>query len=512
MSSLTAFALSPAWVPTAQCPQITTDLWTFDPAEIVGWPVYASISPDGGVTARLTHFPVAANGKSISAFALPCYAGDYYYRLHVLPQTVALGNISSTQSFAARVWNAWFVPRTLTALNGADNGIVVSGQPAPPLLFQPLEEKIYQIAATPDGTPVLDTRLTWTFDDGEAPGLRVTANRIIAWGWPPAWDDGVVERLEWATDILQSESLVEQRRALRLTPRRAFEADFVADGRERQMLDLMLFDWGARVWVLPLWAQAQTLADGTWAGETRIECATACREFHPGGLIVLKGATARDTEVLEVAAVDAGGVTLKRPVEREWPVGTRLFPACSAQLSSEPALARLSDAVMTLSAGFVVLDVSDASSTPPALTYRARPVFAARPDETETLTRSFARLLALLDSGLSTPRQTDIGEQAMPLLTYRWIGLGLEKEAELREMLYWLKGRQGAMWIPSHADDLTPVDVASASVPRWMWPGAAIRALAQRRPDAGYSRVLAQWHGVASPDYGRQRTGSGYRG
>jgi hypothetical protein len=394
---------------------------------------------------------------------MDAYIDDYYYRIHVTPLNYALGNISSTQSFAAFVWNAWFQPRTLTAVDPGAEGINLTGQPPAPLLFGALAEKIWLISVTPDGSPVLDTRIVWEFSHGEAPAMRVTANRIVAWGWIPNWENGIVERLEWATDILQSESMVEQRRALRTVPRRAFEADFIVAERERQMLDLMLFDWGARIWVIPIWPQIQLLHDGAWAGETRIECITEDIEFHIGGLIVLRGATAREVEVLEVAEVLPDGIILKRAIERDWPPATRLYPARTARLSSEPTLTRESDRIMTLSAVFNVLDASMFDAAAPDALYRGHPLLDQRPDETETLTRSFARLSALLDSGLSTPRLSDIGERAMPMSAWRWLGLGRAEEARMRRLLYFLAGRQGALWLPTHADDLTVIDIAAGS-------------------------------------------------
>ncbi|ECV8069637.1 hypothetical protein ABQ22_25065, partial [Salmonella enterica subsp. enterica serovar Typhimurium] len=43
----------------------------------------------------------------------------------------------------------------------------------------------------------------------------------------PNWKDGVTERIEWQTDVMISESGAEQRRPIRLHPRRSFEATFL---------------------------------------------------------------------------------------------------------------------------------------------------------------------------------------------------------------------------------------------------------------------------------------------
>src|SRR5690606_19561232 len=154
------------------------------------------------------------------------WGNDYYHRVHIWPQRLDLGNLVSAQSSPVNLWNAFLEPRTLDGIAGLDKGIIVSGQPEPPLLFPALKELIWQVTVTPDGQPVLDTSIEWQFSNGDSAAVRVTANRIIAWSFAPDWTDGVTESLAWLTDVLTSETLVEQRRALRQAPRRSVQAAF----------------------------------------------------------------------------------------------------------------------------------------------------------------------------------------------------------------------------------------------------------------------------------------------
>ncbi|SFL61875.1 hypothetical protein [Azotobacter beijerinckii] len=245
-----------------------------------------------GDSALSTHWPVEANGRAIAGQRMRAFVDDWYDRIHISPAQLDLGNVVSTQTTAVSLWNAYREPRTLLGVSGLDEGIELSGQLAAPLTFTALQERIWQVAVTPDGAPVLDTTLAWTFDNGATAELRITANRIIAWSFAPDWADGVLERLTWATDILQSESGVEQRRAIRLAPRREFEAMLYVEGRERQLLDLALFGWGSRTWALPVWPDIQLLDQPVALGATRIACATAGLDFAVGRLALLRGESA----------------------------------------------------------------------------------------------------------------------------------------------------------------------------------------------------------------------------
>lgn len=405
------------------------------------------------------NFPVSSNPAVRVCQLISTYVDDYYNRIHIAPQQLDLGNVVSTQTTPVFVWNAHLVPQSLEFITGLDEGILVNGQPEPPLTFAALQEREYQLSVTPDGQPNLDTVIAWDFANGEEPGVRVTGNRIIAWAFAPDWADGVLEEFDWLTDVLQSESAAEQRRELRMGPRRLFSAPMYVEDRERQLFDLQLFGWGARTWVLPIWPDAQVLLAPLAAEVLRIECDTEHLDFVVGGLAMLRGESAFAVEVVEILALDANGLDLKRATQLAWPAGTRIYPACPAQLTEQPQLARLSNTAFGTEVQFILLQDSDwpaliAADLP---TYRDHLVLEVRPDETEDLTHSFQRLLATLDNKTAIPLVTDISGKAMPVTGWQWVNEGRAERAYLRSLLYTLKGQQAAMWIPTWADDLTVV-------------------------------------------------------
>lgn len=394
--------------------------------------------------------------------ALQSFGDDFYHRVYITPKAVDLGNVVSTQTLPVYVWNAHLAPRTLASMSGLSEGVYLSGQPAPPLLYPPLIERTYQLSVTPDGAPVLDTLIGFNFGD-ETPGVRVTANRVIAWGWVPDWSRGMTERLSWRTDILRSESMAEQRRSLLLSPRREFEAPIIVAGRERQFLDMALFGWGSRVWALPIWPDIQIMSASIAAGAEAIPCATTGRSFRVGGLALLRAESAFETETVEVEAIFPAQLVLKRPTQRAWPAGTRLYPAVAAQLTGEIVLDRLSDDVQEFTAAWRVLDVEDAPAVPPTQMYRGWPVLADRPNERETLTSQFERLLAELDSGTAVPLVSDSGRRALPVSRWYWTGNGIAERSAFRGLLHYLAGRFRAIWVPTHADDLMLVATIAAA-------------------------------------------------
>ncbi|MCY1266019.1 hypothetical protein D9M69_218830 [compost metagenome] len=419
------------------------------------WPPGASLVSRTPAALPLSALPVSFAPRALAGGLGGAYSADYYHRVHIAPQQLDLGNVVSTQTSTVQLWNAYLEPRTLAAIAGLGEGLEVSGQPAAPMVFGSLQERAWQVSVTPDGQPVLDTVLAWQFENGAEAALRITANRIIGWTFAPDWGDGVLERLTWATDILQSESGVEQRRALRLAPRREFEAPMLVEGRERQLLDLSLFGWSARVWALPIWTDIQLLTQAVAAGASSIACSTTGRDFRAGGLALLRGESAFASETVEVLSVGPTGLTLKRPTQQAWPVGSRLYPARPAQLAEQPRSTRLTDRADRLDARFLIVEPSDWPAALPATLYRGWPVLEERPDEAEDLTRAYQRLLLELDNGSAMPLTTDTAARAFALLQHRWQLGGRTAQAAFRSLLYGLNGRQKALWLPTHASDLT---------------------------------------------------------
>ncbi|RHW21878.1 hypothetical protein [Pseudomonas jilinensis] len=443
-------------------PNLTTDHWgygwvnQFDPSP------YVSDTQRAGQATLMAQWPVAANGRVLTGRHLRAHVDDWYHRIHISPQQLDLGNVVSTQTTPVGVWNAYLIPQTLNSITGLDEGIEVGGQPAPPLLFQALQERDWQVTVTPDGQPVLDTVVSWEFDNGRSAGLRITANRIIAWTFVPDWGDGIRERLTALTDILQSESAVSQRRRLRLAPRREFSGPMYADGRERQLLDVSLFGWSDRIWSMPVWPDIQLLEVGIAADVDFIPCSTEHLDFRNGGMAMLRGEDAFTSETVEILEVLSTGLQLKRNTQLAWPAGSRLYPARAAQLMEEPALSKLTDRLIEAEVRFLIVEPCEWPEWLPGTLYRGFPVWDRRPDDSEFLQHSAERMRSTVDSGFAQPLITDTARRALQVLGQRHLDLGRAARALVRSFIYGMCGTQKVVWVPTHMDDLTVVATISS--------------------------------------------------
>ncbi|MCA0240162.1 MAG: hypothetical protein LCI02_04825 [Proteobacteria bacterium] len=435
----------------------------FEGFEVDYWPLHDATISRTSQASLITHWPVSMTPRALNGSLARGFVDDWYYRIHVRPAVLALGNIVSAQVVQVRVWNAWFVPRTLTAVSGVQEGLVLTPPHGIPTTYQPLQESVWQVTVERDGPSRIDASIAFSFTGVPAPPLRVTGGRVVEWPFRPDWSDGITERLAWKTDVLTSASAAEQRRALRGWPRRSFELRFIVEGRDRRVADLALAGWGASTWSLPIWPDAQVLAADLGAGALTLACATEGFDWRDGGLAMLIGEHALAVETVEIESIEPGGLTLKRPVVATWPAGTIVCPARMAELVQQPSVTRKTDQLSVVSGTFEVAEACDWPAALPVATYRGAPLFTERPDESEDLTHGWTRLQLMLDNGSGLPRRSDTAGVGLPVHAHAWTLMGRAEHSAWRSLLYGLMGRLQPMWLPTHADDLTLAAITPAT-------------------------------------------------
>lgn len=402
-----------------------------------------------------THTQVYLPGNLLLGFL-----GDFYYRFHISSLVLDLGNLVSAQTADVTVWNAhrraWIL-NSLTLENA--EGVEITGQPDPPLQYAPLQERTYQLGVSTDGPASINATITWDFSNGEDIELLVTGSRIVPWNWQPDWSAGMLERLQWYTDVLPAARGEEQRRSMRIEPRQYLEFTSMLTGTDRRIMESSLWSWGARTWAVPLWFDGQELASSLPSGATVIPLNPAQRGYAVGDLALLTNGDPQTYEVVEIEALGSS-ITLARPTQQTWGAGTRVYPARAAMIENQVNVERFTGQDGGLRLQWRMVDPMPwaAAASP---TYRGLPVFEHSPNWIQDPTLAFERKLSVLDAGTGLVEVTD--EAEMPLTVQR-MRYTLTSRAEIdtwKKRLWALRGKQGAIWVPTWADDLTVVATVS---------------------------------------------------
>lgn len=277
----------------------------------------------------------------------------------------------------------------------------------------------------------------------------------------------ITERLSFLTDVLTSSTGAEQRRSIRPTPRRSFEADFLLTGAARTYFDLFMNKAGGRDMTVPIyWEIVSTPAALTATVSDSVDFDTEFREweYHTGYLALLTRGDPRVWEIVEIESVSPTGVVFTGPVTKSWPKGSKLLPLRRAAIEQASELRHLTGGVATATVQFAIngpANWTPAADTAPV--YAGLPVFLSEPNWVEDLTTDYSRAQFNLDTGVGLTYQTDPLGRALVGQAHRWFLDGREALAEFKDLLYRHRGRAGAFWLPSFKHDLTLAAATSSS-------------------------------------------------
>lgn len=402
---------------------------------------------------------------------LNTFLNDWYYRIHMVPRELNLGNVVNSQERQLMVWNAYFENKNLTSVNHpALIGMQINEPVTPPYAIKPLEVIYYTLAVDVNGPPTIDTNYSWLID-GRQYSIRVTGKRVTVWSIEPSWDSPVTEVLEWKTDILKPFTGKEQRSGLRTRPRRFLEYNITStDVKVSSIFRNLLWGWQNRNYAVPIWFDESKLTSAVSAGSTAINLDTLGLSFFNGGLLLIYK-NEMEYESIEIVFITSGSISLKQPLEKSWPVGTRVFPINICRIPDSVNSQNLTDSFMRSQIRFAAdpLQTDPSLSTAPATsTFNGKELFTKSPNWDKGISSENQYPYAIYDSNTSGvyPQVNN----KVPILTMKrqFFFKNTTQLIEFKGFLNRVLGRKTAFYVPSWFTDFVlyePV-VASATTIR----------------------------------------------
>jgi len=420
------------------------------------YPYTASDTPRAVIGPRsyATNITVPAQRALIGIHA-QSYFEDYYFRVHIRPAAIDVGNLISTQQRQFEVWNAHLESRTLNTINktGTYSGLELSDAPLPPAAYGPLQSYVYTLMAKVAGDPVINATFEFVFGS-EHVSIRITGRRVVIWAIRPDWSYGITERLEWLTDVLTANNGMEQRVRLRKNARRMLEMAWLAQGQRAMMADTLLTGWGSRKYCVPVWMERDRAAAPISAGATTITVTNASlKDYAVGGYVVL-WADETLAEAIEIAAIAGNTLTLMTPAENSYPAGTSICPAMFGRIDGDVQVRHVRSDALAGIVRFLDEMAKDRQPTEIGPTWQGYVVLDERPDYSEDQDSTWSRTLEVLDSLTGMMMVDDTTGFPIVRRTYTWLVSGLPAIDRWKKWAAARAGRLNALWLPSFMDDI----------------------------------------------------------
>jgi hypothetical protein len=269
----------------------------------------------------------------------------------------------------------------------------------------------------------------------------------------PDWKSGVLERLEWLTDVLQSESGAEQRRCLREYPRRSLEASFASFGDNRGLIDSFLSGVGPRFCLVPLWWDETPMGD-VYAGSIDVFGDFYRREFFANDVVMIRRAGVLDYELNIIAEKTDTKLTLLYGIQKDT-TGATISPVRVAQVRDQIGSTQLTDAVRQYQLRFFTIEAADYTTawTFPIYSRTNLPVLNWEPNYKEQMDLTFDRVTYSWDNQVGNPYIVDPGATATTNEKYGYTIYGRAAMHDFKTNIYKMAGRWREMHVPTGHDE-----------------------------------------------------------
>ncbi len=410
-----------------------------------------------GYVAVTSNLPVSELENTITSYLARSFLDDYYYRVHVQPGVISLGNLLSIQTRDIEVWNAHFDGKLLSSISdtGLDGIDLTEPDPAP-TTFASLESRTYTLSVSINGSPTIDGKYDFHFA-GETPSLRITGRRVVVWPFVP--QTRFREQLQWLTDVMQAYS-GEQRLALRTAPRQSFQYDFQLTPRQYSRAKAISTQWAHRVYGAPVWAEAVRLGSLS-AGATSLSFDTTSADFRADDVVLLWESDEKFSAV-ETTTKTGSSMGLKLPLDQAFN-NAYVMPLRFARTLRGTEFRRSANDIIDARMVFLVGNNIDLGASIGLPQYRGLDVMTDRSVVVSDMAERIVRAVDVFDNG-SGPIEVD-QERAYPDRS-EVLTMDALTRAEAWRMRQWLharRGRQKSFWLPGWNNDLEIIDDVGAA-------------------------------------------------
>ena len=294
--------------------------------------------------------------------------------------------------------------------------------------------------------------------DADVPALGDWRLDLPVFSVFPNWANPVIERLSYNTEVILSEVGIEQRRALRVQPRRSFEALFSRHDASRSRLQNFFVGVGKNQCLVPLWHEQYALPSTLGSTVVFPSESVSKREFRSGGLCLAIGKNPSIYEVLTIDEVDYNTDTISfvDPPSNAWGIGDRLIPLAVARVLDAPSLSNPTDSVGQVSIRFTI---DDSEPFPFAPSWgHCSPLFRFEINRGTDITVGYERVTAFIEDGDIGPIDVYDPEQRDRITVRGAMQLrGRNAVVAFRQFVDMARGRAIRFWMPTFTADMQAV-------------------------------------------------------
>jgi hypothetical protein len=306
----------------------------------------------------------------------------------------------------------------------------------------------------------------------EGPGRSSVANLSVLAVTEPTQDlvlsfapeVEINEKLAWETHVLSSLTDAEQRIAERRYPRHTLELTYVLAEDSRRYMESILASGRQNSVYVPQWQEPLWLTATASAGASTLNTsATNTADIRVGDRLFISYS---DTEydLLPISAVGANSITVSSPTLREWPSGTMVCAARKFAIQPTSSGDRSPNEALTISIVANSLDHAVDLADSSSFATQDGLIFLTNPNAIDgDSKREYTVQYLQLDSPASRLRYDTRWSQSKVTSHQGLNSTTPAGRRAIKGLLYALRGRQVAFYVPLHEESLVASAVTSGT-------------------------------------------------
>lgn len=274
----------------------------------------------------------------------------------------------------------------------------------------------------------------------------------------PNWKEAVRETHEFRTEMITSRSGREQRRALRLNPRRSFEYTTLLANGAQERFSHMMATRQEQAFLAPHPTDFVLLSSSLSAAATTTTVDQYAGWISPGVTLIISGPNG-EAEALDVTAYAHPTIQFDKAPSRRWDLGSRLHAAVWTRLTDS-----IRSMLYTNNVGVATvrhdlepgLNAEILAGTAPT-SWNGRELFTMKPDWAERPQLDFETTRELLDYGFGRKHWVIPRDFNTRTLRLTFVGRTKTECAQIVQFFHRMKGQQGEFYMASPNQELTAI-------------------------------------------------------
>ena len=268
--------------------------------------------------------------------------GEWFLnQIWVTPAPIDFGDIPDDKTVEVTVFSTYLEPVTFESIDIPISGIDITNPTESPLFPRDLNsftDTIFDFTAFQAGPQTFDDGLSFTVN-GVTFEIRAVGRRVLLLFAEP--QNGGVETLQFATDLMRAKNGTEQAFSLRLAPFSVIKYTLRHDGSldwQRMLIEALLVGGNPLLpYGVQLWYEAEKITSAAGSGDTTVNIDTRYMQIEAGDSFVFTTPN-RVNVIAEIDSFTTTDITFTQPVGTDLPLNTYGMPVRFGHLTNAPSL------------------------------------------------------------------------------------------------------------------------------------------------------------------------------